>query len=497
MNALRCGGLALLVSIATVAASAELASRPNFVVVVADDLGYGDLGCYGAQVVRTPHLDRLAADGLRFTSYYAPAANCSPSRCGLLTGRTPTRLGVTDWIPQQSPMHLRRAEVTVATLLRGGGYATVLVGKWHLNGGFDRADQPQPGDHGFDCWFATQNIALPNHRNPTNFYRNGAPLGPLQGYSADIVSAEAVRWLEHRNKAQPFFLYVAFHEPHEPIATAKPYVDLYPDKVPSEANFNGNITQLDAAFGRLMQALDNEKLRDNTLVFFTSDNGPAITSVHPHGSAGPLRAKKGHLYEGGIRVPGLIRWPGRVRPGSVSDEPVGGLDLLPTVCEIAAVPLPAGRKIDGACILPVLEGKPFQRSSPLFWHFFGASSAPKVAMRVGDWKLLAHLAQADPAKRNHITAADQRALKTAELAVFELYNLRNDIGEQHDLAEQQPQRVAAMVAQMKSLYHEVRDECPVWPEWTFANYDGPRIEWPPYGKPRAGAPKPGLPKAKP
>jgi arylsulfatase A len=481
----------VLVSLLVVAASASLPQPPvpNIVVVIADDLGYGDLGCYGDPRIRTPHLDRFAAEGLRLTSYYAPAANCSPSRTGLLTGRIPTRVGITDWIPQLSPMHVRRTEVTVATLLRRAGYATCLVGKWHLNGGLDLTEQPQPNDHGFDYWFATQNIALASHRNPTNFFRNGQPVGPLRGYSAEIVGAEAVHWLTAiRDKTKPFFLYVAFHEPHEPIATAERYVALYPNTPPSQAAHHGNITQLDDAFGRLMQALDAQGLRENTLVFFTSDNGPAITPMHPHGSAGPLREKKGHLYEGGIRVPGLLRWPGRVRPGSVSDEPVDGIDLLPTLCAIAGLPLPQGRKIDGANLVPLLEGKPVDRRTPLFWHFFAASSAPKVAMRVGDWKLLARLDQPNPTKRNHITADDQRALKTAELTTFELYNLRADVGEQHDLAQQEPERVKAMAVAMRALYHEVRDECPLWPEWTFANYDGPRIKWPPWWKPK-GRPK--------
>ena len=232
----------------------------------------------------------VSAEGLKFTSYYAPAANCSP--CAPDCDRP--HPGAVRHHRLDSPafaMHLKSEEVTIAAC-SPRGYATALVGKWHLNGGFDQADQPQPGDHGFDFWFATQNIALPNHRNPTNFYRNGTPVGPMQGYSAEIIGAEATHWLEIRDKAKPFFLYVAFHEPHEPIATAKRYVDLYPSTAPSEADFNGNITQFDDAFGRLMHALDAQGLRQNTLVFFTSDNGPAITPMHPHGSAGPLQAKR-------------------------------------------------------------------------------------------------------------------------------------------------------------------------------------------------------------
>ncbi|MCX7886653.1 MAG: sulfatase-like hydrolase/transferase, partial [Verrucomicrobiae bacterium] len=251
--------------------------KPNILLVLCDDLGYGDLRCYGNKTVHTPHLDQLAAEGLRLTSCYAAHANCSPSRMALMTGRTPMRAGIRTAIPLGSPMHLRQSEITIATLLKAAGYTTCHVGKWHLNGGLDRQDQPQPSDHGFDHWFSTQNNALPCHRNPDNFFRNGHPVGKLEGYSAHIVVDEAIRWLDRRNQSKPFFLYVCFHEPHEPIATAPKYAKLYSSDDPSYSAFYGNITQLDDAFGRLMRALDQRGLRDNTLVFLTSDNGPAIT----------------------------------------------------------------------------------------------------------------------------------------------------------------------------------------------------------------------------
>lgn len=463
-------------------AVARVAERPNFVVVLADDLGYGDLGCFGAKVVKTPNLDRFAAEGLRLTSCYAAHANCSPSRAGLMTGRTPTRLGIHNWIPMLSPMHLRKEEVTVATLLRRAGYATAHVGKWHLNGMFNLPGQPQPNDHGFDHWFSTQNNALPNHHNPYNFVRNAIPVGEREGYSGRLVADEAVRWLTTlRDRSKPFFLFVCFHEPHEPIATDKRFTDLYPfPDDPSRAAHHGNITQMDDAFGRLMRTLDGQGLRDSTVVLFTSDNGPAVTNIHPHGSAGPLREKKGHLYEGGIRVPGLVRWPGRVRPGSVSDEPVCGVDLLPTVCAITGAAAPADRAIDGSSILPAFDGKPVERRTPLYWHFNGALSRPKVAMRVGDWKLLAHLDAPEPKRGADILAEEQRAIKTAELASFELYNLRADVGEKTDLAAREPERVRELAAVMRKLYREVRDESPSWPAWQWPRYEAARIQWPDY-----------------
>lgn len=456
--------------------------RPNILLVLADDLGYGDLGCYGAKDVATPHIDRLAAEGLRFTSCYAGHGNCSPSRTALMTGRTPTRVGVRNWIAQDSPVHVRRSEITVAALLKRAGYATCHVGKWHMNGEFNQPSQPQPGDHGFDHWFSTQNNALPSHRNPDNFVRNGQTAGKLEGYSAHLVVDEAIGWLEHRDRAKPFFLYVCFHEPHEPIATDPKYAKRYPSDDPSYTAHHGNITQMDDALGRLLRTLDTQGLRASTIVFFTSDNGPAITAQHPHGSAGPLRDKKGSLYEGGIRVPGILRWPGRTTAGSQSDQPICGVDFLPTACQITGIEPPRDRPLDGASFLPVLEGKPIARSTPLYWHFNRAAGKPKVAMRVGDWKILATLDKNPAGPSNDITEEDERDFKNAELAEFSLYNLRRDIGETTDLAAQEPARLAELKTLLQAKYREVRDQSPTWPAWKFTGAEGKRIQWPDYVK---------------
>jgi arylsulfatase A len=468
--------------------------RPNFLIVLADDLGYGDLGSYGHPRIRTPNLDRLADEGVRLTNCYAAAANCSPARTGLMTGRTPYRVGIHNWIPMYSPMHVRREEVTVATLLRQHGYATCHVGKWHLNGRFNLPGQPQPSDHGFDHWFSTQNNALPCHHDPDNFVRNGQPVGKLEGYSAGLVVDEAIRWLsEVRGRRKPFFLYVSFHEPHEPIATARRFAEMYPSDDPSLSAHHGNVTQMDDAFGRLMATLDKLGLRDDTLVFFTSDNGPAITSTHPHGSAGPLRDKKGSVYEGGIRVPGIIRWPGHAKPNAVCDEPTSGVDLLPTLCQIVGIPVPDDRAIDGASFLPIFDGKPIHRKTPLYWQFnYVREGKPKVAMRMGDWKILATLTEPDLKPSADITDEAQQSIKRAELDSFELYNLREDIGETTDLAEKEFERLRAMAARLRKLYREVRDESPTWPAWEWPRYEGQRIKaardagiWPEWKKPAA------------
>ena len=459
------------------------AKRPNFILVLADDLGYGDLACYGHKVIKTPNLDAFAKKGLRLTSCYASHANCSPSRAGLMTGRTPTRIGITNWIPMLSPMHLRDSEITIAKLLQQAGYVTCHVGKWHLNGMFNLTG-PQPDDHGFDHWFSTQNNCLPNHKNPYNFVRNDIPVGPIKGYASHIVVEEAIRWLDkERDKSKPFFMYVCFHEPHEPIASAKKFTDMYPyPENPSKSAHHGNVTQMDDAFGQLMRYLETSGLDENTIILFTSDNGPAITSIHPHGSAGPLRAKKGHMYEGGIRVPGIIYWKGHTRSGKTSNEPVCGIDVLPTFCEIAGVDAPKDRVIDGTSFVPIFEGKKINRTKPLYWHFNGARSKVKVVLRSGDYVLLAQLTGPEQKPGGSIRAEDQKALKEAELTKFELYDLSKDIGQTKDLAESEPERLRSMIKEMTKHYHEVREASPIWPEWEFARVESGRIEWPPYRK---------------
>lgn len=460
------GYLCLSVALSCLASStyaAETPARPNFLVILCDDLGYGDLGCYGHPRIKTPHLDKLAAEGLKLTSCYASAPVCSASRAGLLTGQTPTRIGIYDWIPANHPMHLTKEEITIATLLQQGGYSTCHVGKWHLNGMFNKAAQPQPGDHGFDHWMSTQNNAGPSHENPKNFVRNGKPVGPLTGFSCQLVADEAMQWLESgRNKEKPFFQFVCFHEPHEPIASPPELVKDYDDVTPTDkAQHHANITNMDRAVGRLLAKLDELKLADNTLVFFTSDNGPETlnrykTANRSHGSPGELRAMKLWLYEGGIRVPGIIRWPAAKRQGATSDEPVSNVDLLPTFCELADVKLPA-RTLDGASIAGFLQGdEQVDRATPLYWHYIHALGRPRAALRQGDWMILGNWRAGTPQ-----TVA---AGKTAELAIFELFNLREDIGQKHNLAESHPEKLRELSKLLNEKYRDVQGQARVWPE---------------------------------
>ena len=409
------------------------AERPNVIVFLTDDQGWGDLGCYGHPRILSPHLDQFATAGLRLTQCYSACSVCSPSRSAILTGRTPYRNGVWRWIPEGSQYHLRASEITLPKVLKEHGYDTCHAGKWHLNGLFNSDKQPQPNDHGYDHWFATQNNAAPNHLNPVNFVRNGEPVGKLEGPSSMICADEALRWLESRkDSGNPFFLTVWTHEPHMPIESSQEYMEPYADiEDAGIRQHHGNVTQMDAAFGRLMAGVDQLGYRDNTLVIFTADNGPEGTGLtgRTRGSTGGLRGRKRHSHEGGIRVPGIIRWPGHVQPGTESDAPVIGSDIFPTVCEIVGAALPSDRIIDGADLLPLLDGKPIARQQPLYWRNHLAAEEFRVAMRVGDWKIIG----------------------SDDLTNFELYNIHDDWQETTDLSAMQPAK-----------FVELRDELIVY-----------------------------------
>jgi len=416
--------------------------KPNVVIFLVDDMGYGDLACYGNTIIRTPNLDKFAQEGMRFTQGYAACPVCSPSRSAIQTGRTPYRNGVYNWIPEGRDMHLRQWEITIATLLKGAGYTTCHSGKWHLNGKFNLPEQPQPNDHGYDWWFATQNNAHPSHRDPDNFVRNGKPAGNLTGYSGQIVVNEAIEFLKHhRDPQKPFLLNVCTHETHQPIEADPRFQALYPNVDESHRQFYGDATQMDAAFGTLMQALQEAGEADNTIVFFTADNGPEGDGETKRncGSTGGLRGRKRWLYEGGIREPFMVRWPGHIQPASTCDQPVIGSDIFTTICAVVGVKPPVDRVIDGASIVPAFNNRPVERTVPLFWHYT-APGGMHIAVRDGDWKLLANEA----------------------LDKFELYNLKDDVRETTDLAAKEPERVQQMHKAMAGLVAEMAVGAPVW-----------------------------------
>ena len=431
----------LLVSPALAAAETQ---PPNFIVFLTDDQGWGDLGCYGHPELKTPNLDKFASEGLRLTQCYSACAVCSPSRSAILTGRTPYRNGVWRWIPSGSQVHLRTSEITIASLLQDKGYDTCHAGKWHLNGHFNSDQQPQPNDHGYDHWLATQNNAAPHHLNPLNYVRNGTAAGKMEGPSSEIAAREVIGWLKNREDSKaPFFITVWTHEPHLPIESAEkfmaPYAHLEDEGL---RQHHGNITQLDHAFGLLMKAIDEMGYRDNTLVIYTSDNGPEGNgnTGRTRGSTGGLRGRKRHSHEGGIRVPGLVRWPGHVEPGSESSEPVIGSDIFSTLLDVVGIPLPADRTIDGASMLPLFEGNPITRIEPLYWRNHLAPQQYRVALRIGDWKIIG----------------------SDNLEQFELYNIQRDPQETRNLSGDHPDRFAELKQALIEQDRDVLEEGPDW-----------------------------------
>ncbi len=434
--------------------------KPNVVFCLADDLGYADLSCYGSKHTKTPAIDEIARRGVRFTDFYAACPVCSPTRASVLTGRFHLRAGIYSWISGRHRMHLRREEVTIAEVLKSAGYDTAHVGKWHLGGtlrGESSPDgPPTPGDHGFDHWMATANNAGPSHHNPRNFYRNGQAVGETNGYSCQLVVDEAMRWLESRKgSGDPFFLNVWFHEPHKKVAA--------PDDLSARHAGTGNpeyygcIENMDRAVGRLVAHLKKVGQWDNTFFVFMSDNGSYMGGA---GSNGPLKAGKTRLWEGGIRVPGIVHYPPGVEGGRELTDPAGVVDLLPTVCDLIDAPLPKGRVIDGASLLPLLKsGRPLRRDKPLYWFY--SPSRPCCVIREGDWGLVAD-PTVDLPRANYFQEKWIGLVKETGLTDFRLYNLRKDPQQTTDLSAGEPERFERMKKTMLALHREIAAEAHDW-----------------------------------
>ncbi|MFK7766607.1 MAG: sulfatase-like hydrolase/transferase [Mariniblastus sp.] len=473
---------ALFSNQATVSAAflVEDKSPPNIVVFLCDDLGYGDLECFGHPHIKTPNLNQMAADGIRFTDFYSAAPVCSSSRVGLLTGRNPNRAGVYDWIPPanknaradgREQVHMRIEEATIPSVLKSAGYATCMAGKWHCNSRFNDKTQPQPGDFGFDHWLATQNNAAPSHKHPNNFIRNGKRVGKTESFSCNFVAKEASNWLRKHNAAkpeQPFFIYIAFHEPHEPVSSPKKLVDEYKPVAKSndQAQYFANVANVDVAVGRFLKTLDELKLRENTLVIFTSDNGPETLNRYKSanrsfGTPNPLRGMKLHTHEAGFRVAGIMRWPNQIESGQTVSVPVSSLDFLPTFCDLAKTEKP-DRHLDGANFLPALKGETIERAQPLFWMYLNAINQSRVAMRDGKWKVLARLDGGKFPRMQNVTPERMKKIQAAKLTDIEIYDLSTDVAESKNLAAEMPEFAKKQKEKLRELFDSANQDSHVW-----------------------------------
>lgn len=433
----------LILTLAGLDMAAGAPSKPNVIFILADDLGYGGLGCYGQQKVPTPNLDRLAGEGLRFTDFYAGSTVCAPSRCSLVTGK---HIGHA-WVRGNDRVPLRPEDVTLAEIFKQAGYTTGLVGKWGLG---EPDTTGIPNRQGFDYFFGYLNQKHAHDYYPTYLWRNQEQVeltGNLnnrrQEYSHDLFTREALGFID-KNKSEPFFLYLAYTIPHAnnerqhsegkgmEVPDFGPYADK--DWTQGQKGHAAMIHRLDRDIGRLMSRLAELGIDRDTLVMFSSDNGP-----HKEGgydpeffdSNGPLRGIKRDLYEGGIRVPTIARWPGRIQP-AVSSEPLAFWDVLPTLAEIVGVEPP--KDIDGISFLPTLLGKTQKGHEHLYWEFHEGRFAQ--AVRLGHYKGV---------RQN--------------LGPIELFNLRTDIGEQNNIVGKHPD----LAARMEKIMDESRIDSEHWP----------------------------------
>lgn len=382
--------------------AAESDNRPNFIFILADDLGWGDLGCYGHSQLKTPHLDRLSRQGTLFTQFYVNGSVCSPSRCAFFTGQYPARhrihghyatheqnaaRGMNNWLDPTT--------VNVARLLHASGYATAHFGKWHLGSG---EGAPPPGRYGFDAT-RTVNSNGPGWDEPDLTFRARS--------TAAIVDEALAFVTTHRQ--QPFYIQLWTLVPHATLNPTSEQLKPYEGVGPGGKNFPhrsaaeiyySSVTDLDTQIGRLLSGLDKLDLANNTLVLFSSDNGPEDIHIRNAGhsgigSAGPFRGRKRSLYEGGVRVPGIVRWPAKIPAGRVDIASViAGVDWLPTVCHLAGIPVPTGHRLDGEDVSDILQGQPRPRTKLLLWEWrFRVAGepfhqSPTLAIREGNWKLL-------------------------------------------------------------------------------------------------------------
>ncbi|MGB7326765.1 MAG: sulfatase [Rubripirellula sp.] len=423
--------------------------KPNFVVIFADDLGYGDLSCYESTGVPTPHLDALAKEGFRSTDFFVPANVCSPSRAALLTGRYPMRCGLpvarNEAFDKYKNYGLASDEQTIPKLLQSVGYRSLMVGKWHLG---MEVKGSHPIDAGFDEHLGIpSNYAKGRGPNHNTLYR-GKQIEQKNVACEELTKRytdEVVAFIE-RQKDVPFFIYVSHHIVHTPLRPSKVFTGSS-----KHGKYGDFITELDHSTGRIMKAVRDAGVNENTMVVFTSDNGP----IAP-GSAGGLGGGKYCTMEGGHRVPGIFRWPGQIPAGQVSNTTLTSMDLLPTFCELAGVETPADRKLDGKNIFPVLQGKTTATPHPFLYYYNGTNLQ---AVRQGDWKLHLPRSGGEQPFWSKPTGARKANKKKGFLTLDApvLFNLNSDLGETTDVAARYPDVVARLQEQADTIRAELGD----------------------------------------
>jgi arylsulfatase A len=416
----------------------DAAVAPNIIVILADDLGYGDLSSFGAQGIKTPHIDQLAADGLRFTQFYSASPVCTPSRAGLLTGRYPARLGIRHVFFFDAHDGMPQSEITIPEQLKQAGYHTGMVGKWHLG----HLDRYMPWNQGFDEFYG---VPFSNDMANFFFYENQEIIHqPIdQRYLTHRYTQKALDYIE-RHAGQPFFLYLAHSMPHVPLYVSPEF------EGKSELGLYGDVIQeLDWSTGQVVEKLRELDLLENTLIIFSSDNGPWLAMGDHGGSSGQLRDGKGTTFEGGQRVPTIAHWPAHIAPGRVENSPASLLDLMPTFSAIAGVPLPRNRVIDGEDLSAVFTNQGKRRTRQ--FYYMSATSTDVIAYRDGDWKIKLP-------RKGYPKFLD--SILKLELYAHDLllFNLKDDPYEEDNLAQQFPERASQMQRSIADLEKQIEKE---------------------------------------
>lgn len=401
-------------------------ARPNIVIILADDMSYADAGFNGGKDIKTPNLDQIARGGAVLKSYYVQPV-CSPTRSTLMTGRYPSHTGVYSVVRPRAPWGLKLEEQTLAQVLRSAGYETAISGKWHL-GEFEPAYRPtQRGfDHQYGLWFGAIDYFTHLREGVLDWHRDDQPCKD-EGYSTHLIAKEACRIIREKNPDKPLFLYLPFNAVHGPHQVPEKYCAPYTNLTGVRRTYAGMLSAMDESIGQVLAALDEKKIRDNTLIIFSSDNGgPSPGKVT---SNGPLRAGKGTIYEGGIRVCAFVNWPGRIPAGQTINEPLHAVDWYPTLSKLTGAPLDQKFPLDGLDIWPVLtEGA----KTPHDALILCGTQRGQVAIRMGDWKLL-------------VGAGGK------EKATDQLYNLAEDIGETRNLAADKPDKLKELRARYDEM----------------------------------------------
>lgn len=418
--------------------------KPNIVFFLIDDLGWGDVGFNGSKEMRTPNIDKLAYEGAILDAHYVQPV-CSPTRSALMTGRYPIRTGVYDVIRPHSTWGLPLQERTLATALKESGYETALTGKWHL-GEFQSAYTPSARgfDHQYGHYFGNIDYFTHNRDGALDWYRDGKE-SKEDGYSTHLVSKEACRIISENDKAKPLFLYVPFNGIHMPLQVPENYKEPFGSLRGSRRTLAGMLAAVDEAIGQIVSALDSAGLRENTLIIFSSDNGgPGPGSLSDNG---PLRAGKGSLYEGGVRVCAFANWPGHIPGGIRIEEPMHGVDWFPTLVKLAGGSPESGLPLDGQDVWPMLT----QGAKTPHESIVVAQSPTAAALRMGDWKLMLHASEQGEGEDGGAKANKKKAGGNTVADSVQLYNLAVDRGEKINLAAQEPERVASMRLHLEGL----------------------------------------------